>query len=135
MRKYKKVFLDIDGVFNALGVLDNPVIVPHDWGIWAIDKENITFLKTLSGLPGVQVIWISSWQEESNQLNDALHIPHFPFFYLSNKHETLEHCYADKSRIIIDDEVNPYYPHVYKPSSLTGLQENERLKILHDITS
>lgn len=48
---------------------DNRIMITHPWGMWQIKNENIEFLKYLSTIKA-KIYWISSWEEESNYIND-----------------------------------------------------------------
>lgn len=74
------VLLDIDGVLNFLGKTDdeNFTVIKNDvWATWTIKDEVLDWLKKLSKNKAVEVLWLSTWQNDGNVINDALQIEHF----------------------------------------------------------
>lgn len=73
------ILLDIDGVLNISSISDGRklVIIRNGANVWRIPKETIDFLITLSENPLVEIYWLSSWQDESNKINEFLGIKKF----------------------------------------------------------
>lgn len=74
------ILLDIDGVLNFLGKADdeNFTVIKNDvWATWTIKDEILDWLKNLSKNKSVEIIWLSTWQNEGNVINDTLRIEHF----------------------------------------------------------
>lgn len=65
------LLLDIDGVFNPFMGEDLPskgyVVYRDGWITWAVDPiHHAEWLRTVE--EDVQIVWASSWEEESNKL-------------------------------------------------------------------
>lgn len=74
------VLLDIDGVLNFLGKTDDDhfTVIKNDvWATWTIRDEVLDWLKNLSKNELVEVLWLSTWQNDGNVINDALQINQF----------------------------------------------------------
>lgn len=94
----KTLFLDIDGVFNPVYSLNEPrVVVPHSWGTWAVSEANVRFLESLVSREDVELVWVSSWGDESNELNDYLGLPRFPVVCAGSKPDTLRRVLCEGS--------------------------------------
>lgn len=135
-KKKVTLLLDIDGVFNSLGKIDNPIIVKHDWGIWQLTKENAEFLKYLS--KNCNCIWISNWGKEANQLNKFLGIKKFKTIFTGNKVvDVLQYMrknLKNKSQIlVIDDEELLIGEYQLRTNGDTGLTKEDRDIILEFI--
>lgn len=130
-KEQKVVYLDIDGVFNALSVLDpnNRVLISHDWGTWQISNENVEFLKYLDS--NCKCMWISTWLEESNEINKFIGIKPFKFVQFSKKSEIIDQIKSKKLKkgLIIDDELTTTVVDYIQPNPATGLDEKDRKNI------
>lgn len=124
-----KLYLDIDGVFNPIRKLENPIIVRHPWGLWQISEENIEFLKFLS--KNCECYWISTWRQESNYLNRYIGINEFECLYKDSKEQTVKKFTKQADIIIDDDELELSLTLHIKPDSMLGLTEKER-EILYE---
>lgn len=75
------ILLDIDGVLNLFRLEkpeDNLILVKNSWlTTWRIREEIADWLITLSKRKDVKIVWLSTWQEESNLINKKLKIPEF----------------------------------------------------------
>ena len=129
MKKY--ILLDIDGVFNSLGVIDfdNRTIISHPWGKWQIKNENIEFLKLLSTTK-TKIYWISSWEEESNYINKFLKIKDFEYIPKEKVKDFVHKKLFKRNILIIDDELKIDNIKTINPNPRTGLDEEDRKSIL-----
>ena len=75
------ILLDIDGVLNPnkepIGEYE---IISHPWGRWTVRTDVLDWVKEISSTNAVQVHWISTWEDESNVINEYLKIKEFPYF-------------------------------------------------------
>ena len=71
------VFLDVDGVLNINSTNDEFTYITSST-IWKIRNEVLAWLKETSYFINVQFIWLSTWQNECNEINKALNIEDFP---------------------------------------------------------
>lgn len=147
MAAEKILFLDIDGVLSPLGRVDDPAfVIDHTWGKWILPEENIRFLYRVSSLGDLDVVWVSSWAEESNELNDFLGIEHFPVLFQDSKEDTLslvvEEYAAELSAgspknavgscFLVDDDAGDFtqYGNILVPDGVSGLTGSDRRIIL-----
>lgn len=133
-KKKVTLLLDIDGVFNSLGRIEDPIIVRHDLGIWQISEKNAEFLKYLAKRKDVKCIWSSTWGKESNQLNKFLGIKNFKCIFSGDKYFDIElymRTHMKKRNIlVIDDDYLDLYEYQYEVNGTTGLTEVDRQNIL-----
>lgn len=136
-KKKVTLLLDIDGVFNSLSRIEDPIIVKHDRGIWQVSEKNAEFLKHLAKRKDVKCIWSSTWGEESNQLNKFLGIKNFKCIFSGDKCFNIElymRTHMKKRNIlVIDDDYLDLYEYQYEVNGTTGLTEVDRQNILHFI--
>lgn len=73
------IFLDVDGVISPLPSQHNPwahtpyAVVRAGYGVdWHIHQPVVEALKRWSLNPAVQLVWISAWEETTEQLNHGL---------------------------------------------------------------
>ena len=71
------VFLDVDGVLNISRTDDDYTNVTSST-VWKIRNEVLAWIKEMSHFINVQFIWLSTWQNECNEINKALNIYDFP---------------------------------------------------------
>lgn len=74
------ILLDIDGVLNFLGKTDDEhfTVIKNDvWATWTIHDTVLDWLKKLSKNKAVEILWLSTWQNDGNVINDTLQIDHF----------------------------------------------------------
>ena len=71
------VFLDVDGVLNISRTDDASTYVTSST-VWKIRNNVLKWLKEMSNFINVQFIWLSTWQNECNEINKALNIEAFP---------------------------------------------------------
>lgn len=123
--------LDIDGVFNSLGVIDfgNRKIITHPWGMWQVKNENVKFLKYLSTTKA-KIYWISSWEEESNYINDFLNIEDFECIPKEKVEHFVKKRIFKKNILIVDDELEIDNIRTIRPDPRAGLDEEDRKDIL-----
>lgn len=115
-----KILLDIDGVFNPFLSFtlqeDGYQSVSYGWAEWSLKPEHGVWLQALS--LHADLIWVSSWNEQSNGANRFWEIPAFPFVPLTIgegnedttwKLETIQtYLENDNSPVIwADDELKP----------------------------
>ena len=122
--------LDIDGVFNSLStIVGERYLIKHKYGTWQITKENAEFLKHISAL--AKCYWISTWQDESNVINDYLGIKHFKSIYTGDKIKDITKI-KGKKILLVDDEISAEnfidYDSIecLQPNQGTGLVEENR---------
>lgn len=132
------LFLDIDGVFNSLSYINGErYLIKHEYGTWQISKDNADFLKEISKL--AKCYWISTWQDESNVINDYLGIKHFKSIYTGDKIKDIIKI-KGKKILVIDDEISAESFIGYnsieclQPNQGTGLTEENRSYIYNLIT-
>lgn len=109
------ILLDIDGVLNTnkepIGEYE---IISHPWGRWTVRTDVLEWVKELSSTNAVQVHWISTWEDESNVINEYLKIKEFPYFRVNGmvkegKLKAIKQQLATvqgKTIIVIDDDLN-----------------------------
>ena len=109
------ILLDIDGVLNTnkepIGEYE---IISHPWGRWVVRTEVLEWVKELSSMDAVQVHWVSTWEEESNVINEYLKIKEFPYFRVNGtvvegKLKAIKQQLATvkmETIIAIDDDLN-----------------------------
>lgn len=71
------VFLDVDGVLN-INQTDDKFTYITSSTVWKIRNEVLAWIKEMSHFINVQFIWLSTWQNECNEINKALNIYDFP---------------------------------------------------------
>lgn len=118
-------------MFNSLGVIDfdNRTIINHPWGMWQIKNENVEFLKYLSTTKA-KIYWISSWEEESNCINDFLNIEDFEFIPKEKVKDSISKKIFKKNILIVDDELEIDNVKIIKPNARNGLSKEDRESIL-----
>ena len=72
------VFLDVDGVLNISRTDDDYTNVNFHLRMWKIRNEVLAWLKEMSHFINVQFIWLSTWQNECNEINQKIGIENFP---------------------------------------------------------
>lgn len=116
----KHILLDIDGVFNVDYIGDDIEVVNHLYGRWLCKSST---LKTLVKIfyqkyDDYNFVWISSWMNESNYLNQYINIPDFEIIkYVTTingwvKANSILQFIQDHKNdqiIIIDDEIPDYF--------------------------
>lgn len=109
------ILLDIDGVLNPnKEPIGDYEIISHPWGRWTVRTEVLEWVKELSSMDHVQVHWVSTWEEESNVINEYLKIKEFPYFRVNGtvvegKLKAIKEQLATvkgKAIIVIDDDLN-----------------------------
>jgi hypothetical protein len=109
------ILLDIDGVLNPnKEPIGEYKIISHPWGRWAVRIDVLDWVKELSSMDNVQVHWVSTWEEESNVINEYLKIKEFPYFRVNGtvvegKLKAIKEQLATvkgKTIIAIDDDLN-----------------------------
>ena len=129
------LFLDIDGVLNSLGKIDDPVIIKHEWGTWQLTKENADFLRELSRIRHLKIVWSSTWGKESNEINRFLGIDDFSYISIKENKTKSIYNYIRKRKylingrkyLIVDDEDLGLCE--YHVNGDTGLTEKDREQI------
>ena len=71
------VLLDVDGVLNINQTNDEFTYVVSST-IWKIRDKVLDWLKETSYYINVQFIWLSTWQNECNEINKKIGIANFP---------------------------------------------------------
>lgn len=71
------VFLDVDGVLNINQTDDDFTYVTSST-IWKIRNNVLKWLKEMDYFINVQFIWLSTWQNECNEINEKIGIANFP---------------------------------------------------------
>lgn len=71
------VFLDVDGVLN-INQTDDKFTYITSSTIWKIRNEVLAWIKEMSHFINVQFIWLSTWQNECNEINKKIGIANFP---------------------------------------------------------
>lgn len=114
------ILLDIDGVFNIDHMGDNIEVVKHPYGRWFCKSSVLKALVKLfyQKQGDYNFIWISSWMNESNCLNQHINIPVFDIIkYVTTTNgwvkanSILQFIQKHKNDriIIIDDEIPGYF--------------------------
>lgn len=114
------MLLDIDGVFNVDHISDDIEVVKHPYGRWYCKSDTLEVLVKLfyQKQDDYNFVWISSWMNESNYLNQHINIPAFDII----KYVTTTNGWAKANSIlqfiqehkndriiIIDDEIPDYF--------------------------
>ena len=130
------VLMDIDGVLSFEGSPTDEafIVISHGWGRWRIRYEVLEWLKNLASEKKVEIMWLSTWGDDSNIINQYLAIPDFKAIGKSegmtvktklkqvlNVVQELE----DKTVIVVDDTLS------VKPSCMS-MSENTALVRLWD---
>lgn len=130
------VLMDIDGVLSFEGSPTDEafIVISHGWGRWRIRYEVLEWLKNLASDKKVEIMWLSTWGDDSNIINQYLAIPDFKAIGKSegmtvktklkqvlNVVQELE----DKTVIVVDDTLS------VKPSCMS-MSENTALARLWD---
>lgn len=130
------VLMDIDGVLSFEGSPTDEafIVISHGWGRWRIRYEVLEWLKNLASDKKVEIMWLSTWGDDSNIINQYLAIPDFKAIGKSegmtvktklkqvlNVVQELE----DKTVIVVDDTLS------VKPSCMS-MSENTALVRLWD---
>ena len=71
------VLLDVDGVLD-INRTDDKFTYVTSTTVWKIRNEVLAWIKEMSHFINVQFIWLSTWQNECNEINKALNIYDFP---------------------------------------------------------
>jgi hypothetical protein len=71
------VFLDVDGVLNISRTDDDYTNVTSST-VWKIRNEVLTWIKEMSRFINVEFIWLSTWQNECNEINKKIGVEDFP---------------------------------------------------------
>lgn len=143
------ILLDIDGVLNISSISDERklVIIRNGANVWRIPKETIDFLISLSENSSVEIYWLSSWQEESNKINEFLGIKKFSptnSLFPSNKIsmtnikldqiKQFKNKFKNKFIISIDDDLENSEADLHiQPNPRAGLTTKEILLIKEKI--
>lgn len=114
------IFLDVDGVISPLPSQHNPwahtpyAVVRAGYGMdWHIHQPVAEALKRWNNNPAVQLLWISAWEEATEQLNHGLGllapVPWLPITEPSgDKTPTILNCLAQNPgyarAVAVDDE-------------------------------
>ena len=130
------ILMDIDGVLGFEGSPTDEafIVISHGWGRWRIRYEVLEWLKNLASDKKVEIMWLSTWGDDSNIINQYLAIPDFKAIGKSegmtvktklkqvlNVVQELE----DKTVIVVDDTLS------VKPSCMS-MSENTALVRLWD---
>lgn len=150
----KIILLDIDGVIAPIGPThtDNRSIKAPYGVQWEIPAATAKTLQKWAAEKETQVVWISAWEDDSNIINQHLHLPPFPFLKITscdgNKVPDIVHyCLTANlptgvELFIVDDELTQHdqaqlqrsltqYRHrIIIPDSKTGLS-NEQLAAMN----
>lgn len=151
-----KIFLDIDGVVSANGVLpDNEFItIPSSYSTFTIRNEVRDWLVNISKNDNVIIEWSSQQQLESNDINASLNIPDFNVIFFDEdileegwfktyKYVQLVEENSDYICIIIDDDFTPeaitrlaQYDNVFmiKPNGDYGLT-NSQIRTINEVVN
>ena len=114
------ILLDIDGVFNIDHMSDDIEVVKHPYGRWYCKSSVLKALVKLfyQKQDDYNFVWISSWMNESNYLNQHINIPTFDIIkYVTTTNgwtkanSILQFIqeYKNDQIIIIDDEIPDYF--------------------------
>lgn len=72
------ILLDIDGVLSPFLKTDETNLpVENRYGHWLIPTRILNWFARAAAK--YEIIWISSWEDESNSINRILGIPAFPY--------------------------------------------------------
>lgn len=116
----KHILLDIDGVFNIDHMGDNIEVIKHPYGKWYCKSDTLKALVKIfyQKYNDYNFVWISSWMNESNYLNQHINIPDFDIIkYVTTingwakTNSILQFIQEHKNDqiIIIDDEIPDYF--------------------------
>lgn len=134
------ILLDIDGVISPLGQVYNPIVIQHPYGSWAIPEHIILWL--FKNYENYEIIWASTWEEDSNLINRDLGIKDFNFINFTEnsniwfKFESIKNLVSKQTNrtvILIDDEIPKKVSdwcaknliNCVKPDSVEGLTTND----------
>lgn len=134
------VFLDVDGVLNISRTDDDDYTNVTSSTVWKIRNEVLAWIKEMSNFINVQFIWLSTWQNECNEINKALNIEAFPISneYINPKEmdsltikkkqiNKLRSLYPLSKIVSIDDDLKKR-----EVSSDFHLQPNSDLGLTHE---
>lgn len=141
------ILLDIDGVISPLGQVYNPILIQHPYGTWAIPEHIILWL--FKNYENYEIVWASTWEEESNFINRDLGIKDFNFIEFTEnnsiwfKFDSIKNFVSgqkNRTIILIDDETptktsdwcSNNLINCIKPNSIEGLTVND-LKTINKI--
>ncbi len=71
------VFLDVDGVLN-INQTDDKFTNIVSTTIWKVRDNVLNWIKETSYFINVQFVWLSTWQNECNEINKKIGIDDFP---------------------------------------------------------
>ena len=71
------IFLDVDGVLN-INQTDDKITNIVSTTIWKVRNNVLNWIKETSYFINVQFIWLSTWQNECNEINQKIGIENFP---------------------------------------------------------
>ena len=133
------VFLDVDGVLN-INQTDDKFTNIVSTTIWKVRDNVLNWIKETSYFINVQFIWLSTWQNECNEINKKIGIANFPVSndYLNPKEidsltikkkqlNKLRSLYPLAKIISIDDDLKKT-----EVSSDFHLQPNSELGLTHE---
>ena len=133
------VFLDVDGVLNISRTDDDYTNITSST-VWKIRNEVLAWLKEISHFINVQFIWLSTWQNECNEINKKIGIANFPISneYIKPKEmdsltikkkqiNKLRSLYPLAKIVSIDDDLKKT-----EVSSDFHLQPNSELGLTHE---
>ncbi len=133
------VFLDVDGVLNISRTDDDYTNVTSST-VWKIRNEVLAWIKEMSHFINVQFIWLSTWQNECNEINKKIGIANFPISneYINPKEmdsltikkkqiNKLRSLYPLAKIVSIDDDLKKT-----EVSSDFHLQPNSELGLTHE---
>ena len=133
------VFLDVDGVLNISRTDDDYTNITSST-VWKIRNEVLAWLKEISHFINVQFIWLSTWQNECNEINKKIEIANFPISneYIKPKEmdsltikkkqiNKLRSLYPLAKIVSIDDDLKKT-----EVSSDFHLQPNSELGLTHE---
>ena len=133
------VFLDVDGVLN-INQTDDKFTYITSSTVWKIRNEVLAWIKEMSHFINVQFIWLSTWQNECNEINKKIGIANFPISneYINPKEidsltikkkqlNKLRSLYPLAKIISIDDDLEKT-----EVSSDFHLQPNSDLGLTHE---
>ena len=133
------ILLDIDGVISPLGQVYNPIVIQHPYGSWAIPEHILWLFKNYENY---EIIWASTWEEDSNLINRDLGIKDFNFINFTEnsniwfRFESIKNLVSKQTNrtvILIDDEIPKKVSdwcaknsiNCIKPDSVEGLTAND----------
>ena len=133
------VFLDVDGVLNISRTDDDYTNVTSST-VWKIRNEVLAWIKEMSNFINVQFIWLSTWQNECNEINKKIGLANFPISneYINPKEmdsltikkkqiNRLRSLYPLSKIVSIDDDLKKT-----EVSSDFHLQPNSDLGLTHE---